>query len=310
MLVIGVDGGGTKTMGALMDGSRKVLATAAAGASNPHTVGLDSVRATLAELFASLCRQAHVTLGDVECVALSMAGVDRPKDKADIEGIATPMLRPGAKLLVVNDAIAGIMAGLDRPHGLMLISGTGSICYGFDDDTGKTARSGGWGHWLSDEGSGYTMGLAALKAVIQAYDGRGEATMLTDLIVPATGGTVPTDVVGWVIANRCDKAEVAALSRLLHEADSAGDRVASRIMDDEADWLMKMVPPVYRALFAERKAAVPIVFGGSNLAKGAKFQARIRERIAASGLPLEPTLQKREPVEGAALYALHKATHP
>src|SRR5690606_18783722 len=98
-------------------------------------------------------------------ICLGIAGVDRPDDAAVVQGI---MKRIGykARVLVVNDALVALEAGAPGQPGIVIISGTGSICYGRNAD-GMAARSGGWGYVLGDEGSGYWIGRAALRAVLR-----------------------------------------------------------------------------------------------------------------------------------------------
>jgi len=301
--VIGIDGGGTKTSGVLMHEDGTVLAEVRFPGSNPHASSQDQVREVLTGLLDELSRNSGIALSHVQAFCLCMAGVDRPKDRALIEGMIRPRLAPAQKLIVANDAVAGIMAALDKPHGLMLISGTGSVCFGFHED-GRTSRCGGWGQLLGDEGSGYALGVAALKAVIQSFDGRLEQTTLTDKVLGYLKLEQPTDVLGWLQSVQSSKPEIAGLSRLVHEAEGEGDAVSQRILDQAADDLLWIIRPAHAKLFATSPEEVPIVFGGSNLTKATRYQNRVRDRIAASGMTLAPTLQESEAVIGAAKYAL------
>lgn len=301
--VIGIDGGGTKTSGVLMREDGTVLAEVRYPGSNPHASTHDQVRDVLTGLLDELGRSAGMPLTSIDALCLGMAGVDRPKDRALIEGMIRPKLGPSQKLIVANDAVAGIMAALEKPHGLMLISGTGSVCFGFHED-GRTSRCGGWGQLLGDEGSGYALGVAALKAVIQSFDGRLEQTTLSDKVLSTLNLEQPTDVLGWLQSVKSAKPEIASLSRLVHDADGEGDAVARRLLDQAADDLLWIIRPAHTKLFADTADEVPIVFGGSNLTKAARYQTRVRERISASGMRLAPTLQEKEAVIGAAKYAL------
>jgi len=304
--VVGIDGGGTKTSGVLMREDGELLAQLKFPGSNPHASTPEQVREVLTGLIDELAEKGGVALRDVACLCLSMAGVDRPKDRALIEGFVKPKLAPGQRLVVVNDAVAGIMAGLEKPHGLMLISGTGSVCFGFHED-GRTSRCGGWGQLLGDEGSGYQMGVGALKAVIQAFDGRRAATALTERVLQRLHIEQPTDILGWLQQVNSSKPEIAALSQLVHEADTDGDAAAREILDHAADDLLWIIRPAHDALFKGSADTIPIVFGGSNIQKGERFQHRVCERLAKSGMKLEPVMQKYEAVVGAARYALREA---
>ena len=89
-----------------------------------------------------------------------------------------------ARILVVNDALIALQAGVGDAPGIVIVSGTGSIAYG-RNDRGEASRAGGWGYVLGDEGSGYWIGRLALRAVVRHADGRGRATSLTPRLLDA-----------------------------------------------------------------------------------------------------------------------------
>src|SRR4030095_5169289 len=98
-------------------------------------------------------------------ICLGIAGVDRAPDEAIVRGI---MKRIGYKatILVVNDALIALQAGIGDLPGIVIVAGTGSIAYG-RNAKGEAARAGGWGYVLGDEGSGYWIGRLALRAVVR-----------------------------------------------------------------------------------------------------------------------------------------------
>src|SRR5204862_1881072 len=120
-------------------------------------------------------------------ICLGIAGVDRAGDQNVVREI---MDRIGYKatILIVNDALIALQAGIGDAPGIVVVSGTGSIAYGRNAQ-GEAARAGGWGHVLGDEGSGYWIGRLALRAVVRHADGRGRATRLTPLLLGHFGLT-------------------------------------------------------------------------------------------------------------------------
>ena len=118
-------------------------------------------------------------------ICLGIAGVDRASDEAVVRSI---MRRIGykARILVVNDALIALQAGVGDAAGIVIVSGTGSIAYGRNDQ-GEAARAGGWGYVLGDEGSGYWIGRLALRAVVRHADGRGRVTSLTPRLLAHFG---------------------------------------------------------------------------------------------------------------------------
>src|SRR5688500_3296505 len=182
LYVLGLDAGGTKTICLLADGNGSVLATARRGGANLQAAGELEVEKVLHEVMEEALEGTEIAPG---VICLGIAGVDRPDDAAVVRGI---MKRIGykARVLVVNDALVALEAGAPGQPGIVVISGTGSICYG-RNAAGEAARSGGWGYVLGDEGSGYWIGRAALRAVLREADKRGAQTALTPLLLQHFG---------------------------------------------------------------------------------------------------------------------------
>src|SRR5690606_12096698 len=119
----------------------------------------------------------------------------------------------------------------DDGAGILLIAGTGSSAWARGVD-GRTARAGGWGHLLGDEGSGYALGVAALRAVARAHDGRAPSTDLRDAVLRHANVAAPEALIAW--AASAAKAEIAALAPCVAEAAAADDAVARAIVDRAA----------------------------------------------------------------------------
>ena len=176
--VLGIDAGGTKTVCQLANEDGEVLAEARRGGANLQAAGELEVEKVLHDVMEE-------ALGDLDvrpsAICLGIAGVDRPEDARVVRGI---MKRIGymAKVLVVNDALVALEAGAPNQPGVVVIAGTGSIAYGRNAQN-QAARAGGWGYMLGDEGSGYWIGRAALRAVLREADRRGPETQLTGLLL-------------------------------------------------------------------------------------------------------------------------------
>src|SRR6478672_8974858 len=180
--VLGIDAGGTKTVCLLADDTGNIVAEARAGGANLQAVGELEVEKVLHRVMEEAIGSRAVV---PTAICLGIAGVDRPDDYAVIGAI---MRRIGykARVVVVNDALVALEAGAPGQPGVVVISGTGSISYG-RNARGEAARSGGWGYVLGDEGSGYWIGRAALRAVLRQSDRRGPKTALSDLLLEHFG---------------------------------------------------------------------------------------------------------------------------
>ncbi len=142
-----------------------------------------------------------------------------------------------SRVLVVNDALIGLVAGARDEPGIAINAGTGSIVYGRNADF-DAARAGGWGHMIGDEGSGYWIGREALSAVMRAADGRGPGTGLTaEMLAHFDVGDVPR-LPRLVYDREQPRAAVAAVGPIVQRLREQGDAVATRILERAADELV------------------------------------------------------------------------
>lgn len=225
--VLGIDAGGTKTVGLLADENGRVLAEARAGGANLQTQGELEVEKVFHDLIEQLSPNRRI-----DAVCLGMAGVDRPRDEAVIRGILRRLgHRESAR--VVNDAAIALVAGSRERFGIAILSGTGSIAYGLDRQ-GRSARAGGYGYLLADEGSGYWLGNQALRAAVRATDGRGPATRLRELVFEALAIASVDELVPLVYEKGMPKYRIAALAGLVEKGRAEGDALAARLLDEAA----------------------------------------------------------------------------
>ena len=168
---LGIDGGGTKTACAVGDESR-LLATAIAGPSNIVRVGESQTRASLEQAARQACAAAGITPAEVVRTCIGGSGAAHPELAAKVRQILAAILP--TPIDVVGDMQIALEAAFDTGPGVIVIAGTGSIAYGRDRQ-GNTARAGGWGFAIGDEGSAHWIGRAAVSAVLRAADGNAGA---------------------------------------------------------------------------------------------------------------------------------------
>ncbi len=288
---LGVDGGGSKTLAVLVDASGRERGRGRAGSSNAEAVGLQRASA---HLVAAVQEAAHTAACELPVASgwFGLAGVDTPHDTA----LWQPQLVPLATTIrLTNDAELALSA-LERPAGVALVAGTGSIAVGRDAG-GRVVRAGGWGHLLGDEGSGYDIGIRALRAATRAADGRGPATALLDLILRHWELTNASDIFAQVY-QRDDKARIARLSPLVFNAAREGDAVARGIVRRAAAELAHAVLTVASALDLGDEPLALALAGGVLLSEH-DFQADVVRRITAQRT-LGPVSLVAEPVLCAA----------
>lgn len=298
-LLLGLDGGGSKTLALLADATGRVLGRGTAGSSNYQNIGAEAAWAALDGAIAAAFADAGRPVGPLGAVCLGLAGVDRPEDRMLFEGWAAGRFG-GAPTVIANDAEIVLAAGTPDGWGVAVISGTGSIVFG-RHPSGKMARAGGWGHVLGDEGSGYAIGRAALRAVMWAFDGRGPATSLTQAVLTHWALAAPTDLVGRIYREEVRATDIAALARLVDAAAGAGDAVACAILRDAGRDLAITAEAVVRRLTLP--APTPCALAGGVVIHGSQARAAFLAAAAARGLALAPITPVEEPARGAVRLA-------
>jgi N-acetylmuramic acid 6-phosphate etherase len=162
--VLGFDGGGSKTECVLINDARMVLARTRSGPSNPSRVGVPAALAVLEQAAATTLAEGSVERSELAGVCAGLAGTGDPRLSEQIYAALTDLF-PQARVTVCSDLDAALAAAGERPA-VVLIAGTGSAAMGMDA-AGQTARAGGNGPLLGDEGSAYDVGRRAVLACVR-----------------------------------------------------------------------------------------------------------------------------------------------
>jgi N-acetylglucosamine kinase-like BadF-type ATPase len=301
MFVLGIDAGGTKTVCQLANARGEVLAEARRGGANLQAVGELEVEKVLHEVMED-------ALGDRDIVpsaiCLGIAGVDRDEDSRVIRAI---MRRIGykARTLVVNDALVALEAGAPDQPGVVVIAGTGSISYGHNDRN-QSARAGGWGYVLGDEGSGYWIGRAALRAVLREADRRGPETRLTDLLLKHYGVARAQDLIHHVYQGSLRPAAIAAVAKYVQGAFTDGDAVAIGILRAAVDELESCAMSVATRLEIAG-SEFPIVLAGGMFRAVPWLQEELSRRLPLASPHSRAVPLDVEPALGAVRLAIADA---
>lgn len=293
--ILGVDGGGTKTLALLADFDGHVIARGVGGPSNYNAVGFESACAAL-ENAINTARKNHP--GQISALCLGLAGAGRQEDIEQFRLWAVEKF-PDTAVKVVNDAEILLAAGSPTGPALAMICGTGSIIYG-RTARGELIRAGGWGYLFGDEGSGYAIGQAALRAVMQAYDGRGPSTLLTELVLQHRGLSKPPELVRSFYKVDTPQLEVASISNLVEEAAGRCDMIATAILEGSAMELARTIAVVYPKLGT---AVSPLVITGGTILQGIYLKAAFQRACETLGLTFTVIRQVHEPAEGAVQLA-------
>ena len=297
MYIIGIDGGGTKTIGILTTETGQYLARAQSRPANYHVVGESKTQAVLGSIVEELCEKADVSSGNSVRFCLGMAGLGRAADRKVIGRICDEIGISKNRILT-HDAHIALVGGTEKQEGVIVISGTGAITYGINTD-GKEARSSGWGYLLGDEGSGYDIALKGLRAVARAADGRGDPTELTNRILNRLERNEPGELIRWVHAASRDT--IAQLAEIVFDTARTTDAVAECIVDEAAAELVCAAASVIEQLkFTE---PFDIILSGGNFIHQAMFVDKFRRRFEEIQPEASVQLPKNEPAYGAVLLA-------
>lgn len=301
MHVLGIDAGGTKTVGYLADAEGRVLGEARGGGANLQAEGELGVEKVLHSVMLQALG-AHATSVDVIC--LGLAGVDRQSEGTTVRAIMS-RIGASARVVVVNDALVALVAGVDEEPGVVIICGTGSIAYG-RNARNEAARAGGWGHVLGDEGSGYWIGRRALRAVARAADGRGPATTLRARVLDHFAVASPSDLIALVYERPVRHHTLAQLARVVQEARNEGDEVATHILEQAAHELVGAARSVVERLRMAEEPFDFILAGG--VFAGVKWLAdELDRRLPAIAPRARVRRLTVEPALGAVRLALAEA---
>ncbi|KHD34870.1 transcriptional regulator [Clostridium acetobutylicum] len=258
--IIGIDGGGSKTHMKISTLDYKVLLEVFKGPSNINSSTKEEVKRVFQELIMEGLGKLGQSLEECSAICIGTAGADRSEDKSIIEDMIRSLGYMG-KIIVVNDAEIALAGGIEKREGIIVISGTGSICYGRNKE-GKSARSGGWGHIIGDEGSGYDIGIRAIKAGLKSFDKRGEKTILEGDILEFLKLKSHEDLIDYIYRSGVTKKEIASLTRVVNAAYIKGDLVSKRILKEATRELFLSVKAVVEVLHMQNKKVILTTAGG------------------------------------------------
>jgi N-acetylglucosamine kinase-like BadF-type ATPase len=273
--VVGVDGGGTQTRAAVLNGPR-ILGEGTAGPSNPLRVGIANGATAIREAVDKACAAALIQRDDLVAAGVGLAGIRRKDVRARMHDVLVQTL--GIKNVdLVSDGDIALYGATDGRPGVIVISGTGSIAVGMNRQ-GKRAYAGGWGPVAGDEGSGSWIARRALQSVARATDGRGPKTSLTAAACEFFQVATPDDLSTAIYAPTITNDRIAGFSKLVIQAAHDGDEVAREILKDAGKELGKAVVTVIHKLKMDNER-FQVAFIGGVFAAGELVTQTLREQL-------------------------------
>ena len=281
--ILGIEGGGTKTVALLATAAGTVVARRQFG---PLNLKLSSDRQILVVL-----RRFKPT-----CAALCLAGCRTATDRARLRRLARRAW-PKACVYLGNDLDSGLAAafGLTRP-GILVISGTGSVVVG-RNAAGQVARAGGWGHLLGDHASGYWIALTGLRNAIRDFDRTGKPGAALRRLLHRLELKSPERLVGWMAG--ASKADVARHSDIFLRGNQG-------LLLQAASFLAMDTAAVARKL---QLTAPVVALTGGMLQNQPTLRRWVAHRIRQTLPGATVRRLRRDPAEGAVCLAQSTCTH-
>ena len=289
-LYLGIDAGGTKTDCAVSNGA-ELLGQATAGSCKLARVGPEKARENLQAAIQAACAAAGVDPSRIQTVCIGMSGASLPEAVRWAEASIREIM-PQAEIDVTSDQIIAHRAAFGTSPGVLVISGTGSIAFG-RNQAGETARAGGWGPNVSDEGSAFWVGREAVTAALHAYD-LGSTNGMLPLIARAWK-VAPEEVIRWANAAEPRFAELAAA--VAHAAEE-GDPTARDITDRAGQALALLGVAVIHRLWPN-SSMVSVALAGGVLQNSARIRQSFTEAIRGQVPEAAVSFAQVRPVLGA-----------
>ncbi len=274
-LIVGVDGGGTRTRVLLADLDGRPLARVE-GAATALRPGEER---NSADIIAALVHEALASIDRADtrpstCVIGVAGGGQERAAQALWQALAS--MRLADDVNVISDAEIALDDAFGDSAGVLLVSGTGSVAFARAPD-GRLERCGGWGPMLGDEGSGAWIGRRAMSVITASNDGREPETalvgaMLTALEVESLDALIP-----W--ATDATPADFAALAPVVVQVAAQGDLRANALLSLGVEELVLHVRTLARRCFTDERASVPVACAGGMLGKGSLMRKRVEQRL-------------------------------
>ncbi len=281
---IGIDGGGSKTLGVLYDENGNALQRHTVGSTNPNDIGIDESKKRLASLAAELLSKVSCPGDRAYAVYAGVSGaIGNERELSEALSAFSEKVRVGSD--------ASLLIALAGDGGACLISGTGSVLFAKRGE--ELHRVGGWGYLIDGKGGGYDIGRDAISAALMMYDGRGRFTSLLGRLSDRFGCPLALAIPEIYSGG---KAYIASFCPIVFEEAEKGDEVSLEILSENADYLSSLLLRC-REILGE---GVTVVAGGSLLTKSNMFFGKLKERCP-DGIILKRS--EHEPVYGAFLEA-------
>ena len=298
-IIVGVDAGGTSIECAVARDGETIVQHGEA--ANARTAGIQGAAERIAVTVRSELlggKLAEVLAEQEGRRAGAMVGAAGAGDRVVASALEAALRNyfPNGAIAVRDDAEIALRAAVPDGDGVVLIAGTGSIAYA--QVGGRSYRAGGYGYLLGDEGSGFSIGRAALTAMLRWYDGRAPYAELFDAIQARLQVGDAQTLLGRVYGDGEPVPVVASVAPLVLDRASAGERLAAKIVQTAAHELVDLLKSLTQRADAGARE-LPLAFAGGLFAENSLLTYLVETRLLADLPLLQPIKSAPAPVYGA-----------
>jgi N-acetylglucosamine kinase-like BadF-type ATPase len=300
--VMGIDGGATKTLAAVLDLESHALHLAHGGPSNEDAVGAKAAVDALLGVAEQAIERAEIGRDELAAAVIAVAGTDTGAIAKQVGAARSE------DWIVVNDVVGAWAAATGAEPGIGAISGTGSNVFGVgrpdgpDGWLGRPWRAGGWGHLLGDEGSGYWLGIQSIKAALRDREASGPATALSHAAVEFFDAPSVEALAAHVYAKPLTKSEIAAFATETSKVAERGDAVARELYARGARELGEQIAAVIHQ--TGLSGVFPVGLIGSAFKAGAVFVEPLTRAVHEHAPEARVAVVEMAPVGGSLLLAM------
>jgi glucosamine kinase len=298
--ILGVDGGATKTVAAVLNlETKKLCLPADGGPSNAAIIGIEQAVGVVLRVADEAMEKAGISRREIARAVLAVAGPSTEMLACHVRAVRSE------DWIVVNDVVAAWATATRGTPGVGAISGTGSNVFGVGPG-GRAWRAGGWGHLLGDEGSGYWLGIETIRAALHERDGTGSPTALSAAATEFFGVESVEAVAALVYSKPLTKGEIAAIAPRTAALAASGDEVARSLYERAAAELGRQIAVVIERTGlhdVSPDAGFPVGLIGSVFKAGAVFVEPLRAVIREAAPRARVSVTEMAPVGGSLLLA-------